>query len=71
MATINYARQWQRIASELEKVEIKLKRQLAMAETEEERRTVKTNLEHVQAQIDRALTQAARLDTRRGFTKVN
>ena len=71
MAIINYAREWQRIASELEKVEIKLKRQLAMADTEEERRLVNVNLEHVQAQIDRAITQAARLDTRRGFTKTN
>jgi hypothetical protein len=69
MVTINYAKEWQRIANELELLVIKLNRQLAIAETDEERRVAKDKLERVQSQINRAVNEAARLSTRHDTPK--
>ena len=64
MGTINYAREWQRIATRLEWSVIRLTKQLEAAETDEERAPIIAKLEKIRVQIEQAHTEAARLTPR-------
>ena len=61
MGTINYAKEWQRIAMRLEWSVIRLTKQLEAAETDEERAPIIAKLERIRVQIEEARAEAARL----------
>ena len=61
MATINFIKEWQRIADRLGWTVIKLNQQLAVSESDEERRGINAKLEQVRSQINQALSEVARL----------
>ena len=61
MGTINYAKEWQRIALRLEWSVIRLTKQLEAAETDEERAPIIAKLERIRVQIEQARSEAARL----------
>jgi hypothetical protein len=65
MPTINYAKEWHRIAVRLEWSAIRLRKQLEAAETEEERAVLTAKLQRVQEQIEQAHTEAARFTVKR------
>jgi hypothetical protein len=60
MASINYGREWQRIAERLQWSVLRLNNQLEAAETDEEREALNTKLELVKTQLTRARSEAQR-----------
>lgn len=61
MAIINYVKEWQRIAQRLDWAVVRLRMQMEMAQTDEERSAINAKLESVYQQIDRARNEAERL----------
>ncbi len=65
MAIINYVKEWQRIAQRLDWAVVRLRMQMEMVQTDEERAAINARLESVYQQIDRARNEADRLSAKR------
>lgn len=65
MASINYEKEWMRIVTRLEWTLVQLKRELEVAQTDEERHALQATINSVRDQIDRAQTEADRFTTKR------
>lgn len=65
MATINYEKEWLRIAQRLDWAVVRLKLQLDAAQSDDERSAIRARLNSVYEQIDRARREADRFTARR------
>jgi len=64
MASLNYAKEWLRIANRLEWTMIRLQKQLVSAQMDDERAPILAKISTVQVQIDHARTQVNRLSAK-------
>ncbi|MCL4505402.1 MAG: hypothetical protein M1434_12840 [Chloroflexi bacterium] len=65
MATINYEKEWLRIAQRLDWACVRLRLQLDAAQTDDERSALRARLNSVYEQIDRARREADRFSAKR------
>ncbi|HEY3291183.1 MAG TPA: hypothetical protein VGK87_13730 [Anaerolineae bacterium] len=65
MASINYEKEWLRIATRLEWTLAQLTHELEIAQTDDERQSLQASIKSVKDQIDRAQTEADRFTTKR------
>ena len=68
MASINYAREWQRIINQLQMTYVRLQGLLAVAETPEERDDLRARLTNVDTQLQNArdwINKHKKLESRR------
>ena len=65
MATINYAKEWARMATRLEWMMIRMQKQLESAQQDDERAPILAKMATVQVQIDHARAQANRFTPER------
>ena len=65
MATINYTKEWLRIANRLEWMMIRMQKQLESAQQDDERAPILAKMATVQVQIDHARAQVSRLTAQR------
>lgn len=65
MATINYAKEWTRIANRLESMMIRMQKQLESAQQDDERAPILAKMAKVHVQIEHARAQVSRLTAKR------